>query len=116
MDFRISDETTLDSRINEAERRTLSSDQSFQESEARAGTESYFEAMLEYSQTNNISRRLETLELLNRSFEADFSQTTSIFNTLDKIFEVEDLHTENMVYKELETISEGNESQKSCRN
>ena len=116
LDIRILKETTPVSRINEAERRTLSSDQSFQESETRAGTESYFEAMLEYSQTNNISRRLETLELLNRSFEADFSQTTSIFNTLDKIFEVEDLHTENMDYKELETISEGNESQKSCRN
>ena len=71
--------------------------------------------MLEYSQTKNLCKRLETLELLNRSFEADFSQTTSIFNTLDKIFEVEDLHKESKEYKELETISEGNESQKSYR-
>ena len=71
----------------------------------------YFDTILEYSRKDPICRRLETLELLSDSFEADFSQTVSLLSTIDKISQTVEPPTVTDRVSGLETIPECDESQ-----
>ena len=52
------------------------------------------------------SSRLETIELLNNSFEADFSQTSKLLITIEKISKTEEVRTRTVTNILLETICE----------